>query len=169
MRVFAMSWKKPGELMPLFDRLQDDEPFEKEETPVKKTYNVEQMRESVLRELLELLDTRVTFNKQNFEDVDFYEKSVFGLKCGYPFFYGISDFSFYDISNAQGQKTLEDEIKTAIEIFEPRLENVTISIKGTSQETQSINLQLDASLRVGEILDHFTFPILIEKGIVKGG
>ena len=162
-----MSWKKPGELMPLFDRLQDDEPFEKEENPVKKTYDVDQMRESVLRELLEMLDTRVTFNKKDFKDVDFYEKSVFGLKCGYPFFYGISDFSFYDISNAQGKQSLEDEIRTAIEIFEPRLENVTIKVQETSQENQSISLQLGASLKVGEILDHFTFPILIEKGIVK--
>jgi len=162
-----MNWKKPGELMPLFDRLQDDEPFEKQETPVKKTYNVEQMRESVLRELLEMLDTRVTLNKQNYDDIDFYEKSVFGLKYGYPFFYGISDFSFYDVSNSEGKENLENEIKTAIEIFEPRLENVSITVQKTSPESQSISLQLEASLKVGEILDHFTFPILIEKGVVK--
>ncbi len=162
-----MGWKKSGELIPLFDRLHDENPRQKQESPIQKTYNVEQIRASVLSELFDLLDTRIPFNRSDYDDASFYEDTVFNLKSGYPFFYGISDFSFYDIASTQGQEQLENEIQRAVEIFEPRLENISITIQKIDRDNQSIVLQLDATLKVGEIVEAFTFPISIEKGSVK--
>lgn len=160
-------WKKPGELRPLFDRLEDDDLTEGLESPVAKMYDVDQMRQSILAEVFDLLDTRLAFNRQDYEDAAFYEKEVFGLTVGYPFFYGVSDFSFYDPSNEEGREALEKEITTAIEIFEPRLKNIRFKIKSFLPHLQELASVLEADIVVGNMVHPISFPIHVDQGNLK--
>lgn len=156
------TWKTRGEIIPLFDRLVDENPQEPTEPVVYRVYSLDQVKASVLREVNNLLDTRLPFILADYEDVDYYEREVFGLRVGYPFFYGISDFSFFNgATSSAGVAKLEKQVAEAITIFEPRLKRVTVKFDSYLTNKQEVMLHLRADLVVGSVVEPVTFPIYV--------
>jgi type VI secretion system protein ImpF len=120
----------PRAQIPILDRLLDDEPRNRSsEAPPSRFQSVRIYRASVRRDLEWLLNTRCTPEVPT-EAFDEVRKSVY---C-----YGLPDFSSYTIGSTSDRATLLRFLKGAIEIFEPRLSNVTVAINPDAEKEKRV-------------------------------
>jgi type VI secretion system protein ImpF len=117
--------KHPMRYLPtLFDRLRDDEPSKKTESPNDYAVNRSQMRLIVQRDLALLLNT---INISDLVDPDLYPEVYRST-----FNYGIPAFAGSYLSNKRWGD-IESIIKTAIERYEPRLIPSSVQVRLINQ------------------------------------
>ena len=124
----------------VLDRLIDLEPHSKRETPLNRTQILQQMKESVGRDLQALLNTRcrATSWPEEYKELD---RSLFA--------YGIPDCVGISTGSREQQETLRRMIAQAIENFEPRLMNIRVTLADTSDPTdRALRFRIDAMLKV---------------------
>lgn len=100
------------QLLPsVFDRLIDNEPSIKEESPHSRSQVLFELKQSVRRDLQNLLNTRwkCTVWPPDYEELDL---SLIN--------YGIPDFSGVNMGGPESQNRLIQIVERAIEFFEPR-------------------------------------------------
>ncbi|MHC2068069.1 type VI secretion system baseplate subunit TssE [Bremerella sp. T1] len=117
-----MSRGNPEEepLMPsVFDRLLDFEPYNSQETPRSQTQTMREIRESVMRDLENLLNTRWRCKSWP-PDMKELSNSLVN--------YGIPDFSSIDLSSEMDRNSLREAIEFAIRTFETRFVTVSVEI-----------------------------------------
>ena len=102
----------------VLDRLLDDEPKKREEVQSTAAQTVRQLKDALRRDLEWLLNTR-SFPEEIGEELEETGSSVFT--------YGLPDFSSYSTGSLETRARLERALKQALERFEPRLFNVTVT------------------------------------------
>ena len=107
-------------LMPsVFDRLIDDEPYNSREAPRSQTQTMREIRESVMRDLENLLNTRWRCKSwpPQLKELD---ASLIN--------YGIPDFSSIDLSSDMDRHSLREAIEVAIRTYETRFVSVAVEV-----------------------------------------
>ena len=130
-----------GRLIPsILDRLIDEKPERKTEPTAGRTQVLQQMRESVARDLQNLLNTRCRATSWP-EGLKELRKSLVA--------YGIPDCVGINTGSRTQHDVLRDRIQDAVEVFEPRLERVHVSVAETDDPTdRTLRFRIDAMLKV---------------------
>ena len=129
-----------GSVMPLFDRLAASG---ETQFPGR---NV--LRHSVARDLGRLLNTR---SRLTFE--------AFGATDGSVIDYGVPDFSERSMRSGGDRDAIAAAIRHAIQLFEPRLTNVTVSFAFPSDRAPDAILLIGGQIREGTGVDHVAFEL----------
>jgi len=105
----------------LIDRLTDDEPHVKnEEKNVYKVFSIQQLRKAILRDVINLLNSKSKIPAQDLQAFEEISSSVLN--------YGLEDIcgkSYYSTSLQE----LEESIRTAVIKFEPRINKENLQVK----------------------------------------
>ena len=142
-----------GILPPLFDRIIEDESG----TGITlKLLNDQELKESIIRELAIVLNTRCTVRKVIYED-HMETIPLFGM----PDFFGLGDTSYFDGSNSQEWPSIARFIETAIAAAEPRLQNVHVQVTNYNGIDQMLEVDVSASLKDSDLLKEIHFPLTL--------
>lgn len=150
-------WRERGVPAPLFDRLSDFEPTVLEESPPFVNYNEAEVKASVQQECTRVLNTRCKLTKAEYEKLE----PIAG-KYRFPAFFGLPDGTIINPKNPNHAARMERMMAKAIEIFEPRLQNVHVAMSNYEESTQSMALSVAGDLVIGEVSTPITFPIALE-------
>lgn len=104
----------------LLDRLIDDEPDNTTETRDKRVLNIRRLKDYVMRDLGNLLNTLHLEATDDISDYEYVTKSV--VNYGVP---GLTGFSIHNLDAYQ----VERELAEAIMFFEPRILRHTLEVK----------------------------------------
>lgn len=141
--------------VPLFDRLVDLDPATTQEAVSLRTYDRDQLKDSIRRELETLLNTRPNLKRlDNLEDG---AEEILGTTL----FYGAHNFSFVDVTSSSGKDKVKQSLVRAIHDFEPRLKNVSVRIQHFEKNTQRLHVIISGFVQLGDVRESWTFPIVI--------
>jgi type VI secretion system protein ImpF len=110
----------------LLDRLVDDAPKSKQESPEQRVLSLSKLRKSVLRDLEWLLNTSKLDTVQSMDGYPFADHSVIN--------YGIPDLVGTTLSSTEVVSDIRQQIRQAILDFEPRI--LPESLKVTASDKQ---------------------------------
>ena len=144
-----------GTLPPLFDRIVQDE---NGVTLGNKLLNEQELKESIIQELSLILNTRCTVRKVIYEG----HMQMIPL-FGFPDFFGLGDFSYFDGANAQEWPKAARLIETAIEAAEPRLQNIRVKIESFESVNQTLHIEVLASMEENHLLKEIHFPLSLQQ------
>lgn len=123
----------------VLDRLLDDHPETAKEFPKSRGQVLREMKQSVRRDLENLLNTRWRAQP--------WPKHLDELECSLVN-YGIPDFTGISFGSAGGQQRLVETIEQTIRRFEPRLKHVKVELlPATDQADRTLRFRIDALLR----------------------
>ncbi len=109
-----------------------------------------QLQTSVRRELERLLNTRCSIPLHRLAEE---ERSVVN--------YGIPDFSSLSRDNADDRALIGAIVGQTITAFEPRLRHVSVEVLPVSQIESSLQLNINAELRIGTFSEPVSFPVTL--------
>jgi type VI secretion system protein ImpF len=139
----------------ILDRLLDDTPRQKEEPPITVAQAMRRLRESVRRDLEWLLNTRCLFDDlaDEFEEV---RASVYT--------YGLPDFTSYGFGAKQTALRARRALEQALETFEPRLMNVTVTPIAIDKEEEKriLRFLISGLLRVDPAPEIVSYETVLE-------
>ncbi|HQS84772.1 MAG: hypothetical protein B7Y25_07605 [Alphaproteobacteria bacterium 16-39-46] len=147
-------WKKEGSFVPLFMKLQDLNVDQEKEAPPLRYLSKEELQASVIREISNLLNTRVTLPSLVFDSLIQNDKFK-----GYPELYGLPDFSYFDVTNQATWSHYTFLIKTSIEHYEPRLNNVVVVLEKFVPSSQTLKAMISGDLLINEMVEPLSFSI----------
>lgn len=145
-----------GVRIPLFDRLAQEPFFNADDAPVQHFYNRFEAIQSIEREVERLLNTRATLRRDMIATM-----SEDPINYGIPGMYGIPDFSQYDGANSEHWPVFARLCQQAIDIYEPRLRNASISVVGFDSADQGLSAIVTADLALKEFQGEVTFPVVV--------
>ena len=128
-----------GVTVSVLDRLIDHEPGASREAVSSRSKNLNRLKEAVRRDLEWLLNTR---------------KSVTGQMTDSPELnrsldtYGLPDFTNYGTDDVDDQRKMRSAIQEAIRIFEPRLQDVLVTLQPSQSSDRLLHFRIDARLKV---------------------
>ena len=138
----------------LLDRLIDSEPDVSTEPLWSRSHTLGQLKESVRRDLENLLNTRQT-------RTDLFRQSSETAKSVLT--YGVPDFTAQGMDSSHEQERLKEAIEQAIRSFEPRLIQVQVDVEEMeSVLNRTIHLKINAVLCVEPIIESIVFDTIIE-------
>ena len=138
----------------VFDRLIDYEPRTSTENPRSQTFSVAEMKQSVLRDLEWLLNTRQPI----FADQKMVEAKNTVI------FYGVPDFTGLGVRSEVEFKQFAADVETAIRTFEPRIFDVEITFEPVDNFDRQIRFRVDARLDVDPAPEPITFDSVVHAG-----
>jgi type VI secretion system protein ImpF len=149
----------------LLDRLIDDRPDTNVEGPMGEAQLIRELRQSVRRDLEQLLNTRVRAN--------LWPEHLTELRTSLVN-YGIPDFTASGVNAAQNPDVVLDAVAQAIRTFEPRLKEVRVSrVSGFQATDRTLKFRIDAVLQIDPLSDPVRFESTLEPNTgaiaVKGG
>lgn len=122
----------------VLDRLLDDEPENTREPPRSRYQLLRDLKQSVRRDLENLLNTRWRCTKWP-PDLEQLEESLAN--------YGIPDFSGTNFGSAESREQLRAIVEQVIRKFEPRFKSVKVVLLANKDETdRRLRLRIDAVL-----------------------
>lgn len=122
----------------LLDRLLDDEPTNTRETPKSRSQVLQELKQSVRRDLENLLNTRWACEQWP-PQLDQIETSLAS--------YGIPDFSGINMSTPASRENLRQTVETAIQQYEPRLQRVKVVLQENADPSdRTLRLRIDGQL-----------------------
>lgn len=136
--------------MPLFDRLVDEQPAVRRESPPLRTLDRRGLRESVRRELEHLFNSRISSPAHRSESG---EMTVID--------YGIPDFAPLGPQNPDDALELAGRLRRVIEAFEPRLEEVEVTIDVARGGDRGLAATVQGILEVDAVREPVSFPALL--------
>jgi len=137
----------------VFDRLLDDDPGASQEPPASRSKSLQQLKQAVRRDLEWLLNTR---------------QVVGGVPPGLKELthslaaYGLPDFSSISIKSPSDQVRMQRTLESAISAFEPRLEDVIVTITPGNDLEQKMRFRIDARLKVEPAPEPVTFDTILQ-------
>ena len=131
----------------ILDRLIDDAPGDSRE-PVQEHFLVGQIRDTVARDLENLLNARrhILVPPVSYREVN---NSLF--------VYGLPDYTSRNPGNVSVRSQLRLEIEKTISRFEPRLKNVAVHIDSRAATTRDLGFRITAVLVVNPITEPVAF------------
>ncbi len=136
----------------LIDRLLDFNPRSQWEARPLRTLNRQEMRSVLRRDLGWLLNTRTPHPRHLFDDRDL---TVID--------YGIPDFGSYSPRNPDDRELLAKRIERAINAFEPRLQNVHVSVKPEMVNEKELRLVINAEMVIESVREPVSFLAAIQR------
>ena len=138
----------------LLDRLTDEDPRASGDVAVSREESVRRFRLAVQRDVEALLNTRRCIVEIGPNDVEL-RRSVHE--------YGIPDTTGLAVGTIAGRKLLTDDIKDALQRFEPRLMNVTVRLTDSDQiRTPQVRFAIEATLRMDPSPEQIVFDTVLE-------
>ena len=138
-------------ILPIFDRLVDEnleEPFEK---IAKKYVSENELKESIMNDLSLLLNTRVSPFWREYED-----------KISMPYIYGADITAPNSVETVFEIQALESKVKRVIDLFEPRLSNTQVHFTSLGANPGSACVQINADVLINQQRVPLTFPIVVD-------
>lgn len=137
----------------VLDRLIDYEPELAREPLASRSKSLRQLKESVKRDLEQLLNTR--------QSGDWLPPDLKELNSSLAA-YGLPDFSSVSIKSPSEQGRLRRALEAAISTFEPRLEDVAITLLPLGELRRSLHFRIDARLKVEPAPEPVTFDAMLQ-------
>jgi type VI secretion system protein ImpF len=137
----------------VLDRLIDEDPGHMVEAPLSRSKSIEGLKQAVKRDLEWLLNTR-----QNVNGVPSGLKELTNSLAAY----GLPDFSTFSIKNSSDQVRMQRILERAISSFEPRLENVMVTLVPVRDIEQKLRFRIDAQLRIEPAPEPVTFDTVLQ-------
>lgn len=134
-----------GARAPLFERLEGPNWEGAGQGSAQHVYGVLALLESVRRELSKLLNTRCSREDRNATVID----------------YGIPDFSWMSASSGDDRLRLAQIIERKITAFEPRLDQVRVTLERDATDPRAAIGTIGAELVMESIREPVSFPLLI--------
>lgn len=141
----------------VFDRLFFDPPSGQEGLMM--TYTVDQLRDSVARDLECLLNSRAFLTQVGSPVPVNVERSV---AC-----FGVGDFSGYVLSSYEDRRKISQNLSRSIERHEPRLRQVEISFVDKSATAGALNFNIKALLVVNPAKEAVSFDAVLQPAVSK--
>jgi len=137
----------------VLDRLKDQEPERKLEPPLTRAQSLRELKAALRRDLEWLLNSRRTIEPSpaSLKEV---ERSLYN--------YGLPDVSSLYLRSSKDQETLLNAIKTAIDVFEPRLLNIKVTLEPAAEDARVIRFAIDGLLRMDPAPEHIYFDTVLE-------
>lgn len=146
----------------LFDKL-----FESEgQTPYAlRRLSIEEMKETVARDIEALLNTRMVFTEEDLKRYPNCQRSVLT--------YGLSDFSGLSLASHYDREFICRSLEQAIARHEPRLKQVRVMLQVDGRATSVLYFAITAMLDVGPAHEPVTFdatlqPSTLQYSVTKG-
>jgi type VI secretion system lysozyme-like protein len=135
----------------LFERLVDLNPGSQDDglRPFR-VLNREQLKESVRRELQQLLNTRCSLPLHQLAEE---ERSVIN--------YGIPDFSSLSAEDADAQELIASVVSRSIAAYEPRLKQIRVTVERSPDNEWGLGLNIEALLVIDLFTEPVSFPVLL--------
>jgi len=137
----------------VLDRLLDYEPEVSRELLASRSKSLRQLKESVKRDLEQLLNTR--------QSGDWLPPDLKELNNSLAA-YGLPDFSSVSIKSPAEQLRLRRALEAAITTFEPRLEDVNITLLPFDDLQRSLHFRIDVRLRIEPAPEPVTFDAMLQ-------
>jgi type VI secretion system protein ImpF len=137
----------------VLDRLIDEAPDRVLEAPPSRSKCIEELKQSVKRDLEWLLNTR-----QNAAGVPSSLKELTHSLAAY----GLPDFSAFSVKSPSDHMRMQRILERAISSFEPRLESVTVTLIPVRDIEQKLRFRIDARLRVEPAPEPVTFDTVLQ-------
>ena len=138
----------------VLDRLVDFEPEVKSEPPASRSKSLRQLKQALKRDLEWLLNTRCTF----------FVPEEFPALADSLLSYGLPDFSTLSVRNTEDQHDLVRALETTLRRFEPRLEDVVISVVSSSPLERALRFRIEGRLKVDPVPEPVTFDTTLLLG-----
>ena len=132
----------------ILDRLLDYDPRVAAE-PVRDRLSVRQIKEAVIRDLENLLNTR----RQILVPSPEYHEVHSSL-----YMYGLQDFTMKNPGSPMVKQKLRQVIERTISRFEPRLKNVNVQIEASGQNARDLRFRITAML----VMDPIAEPVIFD-------
>lgn len=145
--------KEGSVTLSVLDRLIDQEPDRTLEPPMTRAQSLRELRAALRRDLEWLLNSRRTIEEPP-ESLREVERSVYN--------YGIHDTSSLYLRSPKDQEYLAKSIKTAISVFEPRLQAVKVTLQPSTEEVHGIHFSIEGLLRMDPAPEPVFFDTLLE-------
>lgn len=123
----------------VLDRLLDDDPDLTQEAPSSRSKSLRELKDSVRRDIEWLLNTRQTVGGAPDGLIEL-GRSLAA--------YGLPDFSNITVSSPADQLRLQRSIETVISNFEPRLQNVLVTLLPSTVPEQKLRFRIEGRLRI---------------------
>ncbi len=143
-----------GAPMPLFDRLIDTKPQVKNEAIVQNTLNEETLRHSIVQELSNIFDSRLS------SENDWPERSTHDAVL-LPEQFGIRDFAALTSQSDSGKRQISSHIRAAILRFEPRLMDPKVQITEANPEDFDVKISISGDVIIDNLRKRVQFPMVL--------
>jgi type VI secretion system protein ImpF len=137
----------------ILDRLIDEDPNVSSEAPASRQRSLAQLKGAVKRDLEWLLNTRQT---------------VGGIPDGLQELsrslaaYGLPDFSTASLKSPSDQARMQRTLEVAIRSFEPRLDDVKVTITTVRATDQKMRFHIEARLKVEPAPEPVSFDTVLQ-------
>ena len=141
-------------LLPLFDRLVDDDPDQPSDRATSAAAATEALRASLRHDLEALLNARRTWRSPNSALRELARSSVG---------FGIPDFAGGAFNEASRREALRAEIEATIRRFEPRLASLRVLLLDAQDRLSgTLRLRIEGLLHADPVPEPVTFETLLE-------
>jgi type VI secretion system protein ImpF len=145
---------EPSLLPSVLDRLLDDEPDVHREAPSGPHQLLRDLKQSVRRDLENLLNTRVRYHTWPPHLTELKQSLVN---------YGLPDFTAINLSSAHDRQNFCKVIQAIVQQFEPRLKNVSVEpISSSEPLDRTFHFRIDALLRTEPSPERVVFDSNVE-------
>ncbi len=132
-----------------FDKIFDDQPV----GAARRRLSLEQLKDSVARDLESLLNTRVVFDPAMAESFPLTARSVAG--------FGLADFAGHSLANVHHRRSICSSIEAAIAAHEPRLREVLVELELQRKTINALYFSINAVLVVRPAQEPVSFDALL--------
>lgn len=140
-------------LQSLLDRLIDNNPGVSSEPPSSRQKGLRELKLAVRRDLEWLLNTR-----QSIADLpEGLEETADSLAT-----YGLPDFTGVSARGSSAQESIRRSIEEEIRLFEPRLQDVYVSLEPAAGEGGTLHFRIDAQLKLDPEPEPVTFDTTLQ-------
>lgn len=133
----------------LFDRLVDQEPENLWEEHAFRTLDLDQLRQSVITEIAQLLNSRSPLPADQLQK---------GSRDTLNF--GIPDLAFFAVRNHDSEMALLRALTEAIAAFEPRLVNVSVALGDPLPDPNKQKVKVSGFLQLGDQREPLSFDVV---------
>jgi len=116
--------------------------------------SVEQLKDSVARDLEALLNTRVAIHPDKFVQYPEARASIVN--------YGLIDFAGLCLTSAEDRAAICANLKEAIETHEPRLKDVTAALEPETDSVNRLNFVINARLQLYPTAEPVNFNAVLQ-------
>ena len=138
----------------IFDRLIDNQPHIRNEIESGQDHKLIELRQSVRRDLEQLLNTRYRIVEPG-EEFTQVEQSILN--------YGLPDLATVNISDIEKRKEFTHRLEKILRIFEPRFKEIKVSyIENKDLKDRTLRFRIDATLYADPTPEVIVFDSVLE-------
>ncbi len=137
----------------VLDRLIDLDPKTSSEAPQSRSQAMRELKASLKRDLEWLLNTR-QYAEPLAEGAKELRQSLVD--------YGLPDICSMHLLSAGDHRRLLRLMETALATYEPRLDNIKVTLEPVAQNSRMLKFVIDAYLRVDPAPEHVSFDTILE-------